>query len=339
MNENEDSVKINLTSNYTNVIHFNEDFKKAQDILIIILIILIMVAMGADICFKQIWMHIRIPFGPVIGLLCQFVMMPLVGFVYNKIFKFQSGIATGLLIISCCPGGAVSNAFTYFLNGDVSLSVTMTTISTILALGMMPLNMWIYAIRTEANTIIIPYKNIGLSLIIITSPILLGMVIRWKIPKISTYVTKGGSALGFMILTTVLILEFIAYHESFHQVSWKLIVTSICMPITGMILGYLVAFICKRPQNICITIAIESGIQNAAVAFSVIVLSFDIRKHISILLIPWFYGTAQVVICGILSLICYIYKKYLNKQQPAECVKSIENQDIQIKQTDEMTRF
>lgn len=64
----------------------------------------------------------------------------------------------------------------------------MTTISTVLALGMMPLNIWIYAIRLEANKLVIPYGNMALSLVIITSPILVGMAIGWKFPKVSVYV-------------------------------------------------------------------------------------------------------------------------------------------------------
>ncbi|XP_067126691.1 sodium-dependent organic anion transporter-like [Centruroides vittatus] len=249
-------------------------------------------------------------------------MMPFFGYIYNLIFMFETRMAAGLLIISCCPGGAISNAFAYYLDGNVSLSVTMTTISTIMALGMMPLNVWIYSVKSESDKLHIPYEKMALSLVMITSPVLIGMAIRWKAPKQSVYVTKWGSAIGCIILVAVLIIEFISFRESLHHVSWKLILTSISMPMTGMIMGYLIALICRRPSDVRKTIAIESGIQNAAVAFSIIMLSFDIRKNITILLIPWFYGTAQFVICSLLCLIYYIYIKYLKKQ------KSLEQENI-----------
>lgn len=41
----------------------------------------------------------------------------------------------GLLVLGCCPGGAMSNFWTLLLGGDVELSITMTFISTIAALG------------------------------------------------------------------------------------------------------------------------------------------------------------------------------------------------------------
>ncbi|XP_067126720.1 sodium-dependent organic anion transporter-like [Centruroides vittatus] len=119
--------------------------KLVKDILIILTVIIIMMSMGADICWGQIWNHVRRPISVLIGILCQFVVMPLSGYTYKHIFQLEAEVATGLLIISCTPGGILSNIFTYYLNGDVSLSVSMTTISTVLALGMMPLNVWLYS--------------------------------------------------------------------------------------------------------------------------------------------------------------------------------------------------
>ncbi|XP_023220387.1 ileal sodium/bile acid cotransporter-like isoform X2 [Centruroides sculpturatus] len=329
---NETEHRSNLTTNLSNYTHINEDIKTAYNILVIFLIIFIMTSMGANICWKQIWMHVRKPFGPIIGLVCQFLMMPLVGFIYNKIFKFKPEMAAGLLIMSCCPGGVVSNIFSYYLNGDVSLSVTMTTVSTILALGMMPLNVWIYSIRTESSTLIIPYKSIALSLILIISPVLVGMAIRWKAPKVSVYVTKGGSALGFIFLIIVTMLKFVMFKNWLHQISWKFIIASTCMPITGILLGYFIALICRRSNAVCKTIAIESGIQNAAVAFSVIILSFDIRKYFTILFIPWFYGLSQSVICALLCLFHHILIKYCKRvQSTQEAVEIVRKKDIVMK--------
>ncbi|XP_023220388.1 ileal sodium/bile acid cotransporter-like isoform X3 [Centruroides sculpturatus] len=307
---NETEHRSNLTTNLSNYTHINEDIKTAYNILVIFLIIFIMTSMGANICWKQIWMHVRKPFGPIIGLVCQFLMMPLVGFIYNKIFKFKPEMAAGLLIMSCCPGGVVSNIFSYYLNGDVSLSVTMTTVSTILALGMMPLNVWIYSIRTESS-----------------------MAIRWKAPKVSVYVTKGGSALGFIFLIIVTMLKFVMFKNWLHQISWKFIIASTCMPITGILLGYFIALICRRSNAVCKTIAIESGIQNAAVAFSVIILSFDIRKYFTILFIPWFYGLSQSVICALLCLFHHILIKYCKRvQSTQEAVEIVrKKEDIVMK--------
>ncbi|XP_023220392.1 ileal sodium/bile acid cotransporter-like [Centruroides sculpturatus] len=263
-------------------------------------------------------MHVRKPFGPIIGLLCQFVMVPLVGFIYNKIFKFEPEKSAAILIMSCCPGGAMSNGFVYYVNGDVSLSVAIVAISTILLFVMMPLNLWIYAIRTESNALIIPYKSIVISLIIITLPVLIGMVIRWKAPAIFVYVTKGGTALGFVLLVIAWVLCFTLYSDSLRYISWKLILTFIFMPATVTILGYFIAFICRRESAICKTLAMISGIQNAAVALSIIVLSFDAKIHAMVILIPWLYAISQCVMLGFICFSYYIFTKYCKLKQSTE---------------------
>ncbi|XP_023213029.1 solute carrier family 10 member 6-like, partial [Centruroides sculpturatus] len=234
-----------------------------------------MIVMGAEISWNQIYKGIRKPVGPAIGLFCQFVIMPLIGFIYNVIFQFESSLATGLLIISCCPGGAVSNVFTYYLDGDVTLSVTMTTISIVASLGLIPLNLWIYASNTEAKNLKVPYENIALSLLMIVPPLILGMIIKWKAPKLSSYVTKWGSATIMIMIIIFVTMEIISSQHIFSIVSWKVIITSLLSPITGIITGYVIAFVSRNSKAACTAIAIDSGIQNFSVALGIIVLSFD----------------------------------------------------------------
>lgn len=106
----------NFTFNNITELYINEDLKMIKDILLIIITVVSMISMGADICWNQIWQHIRRPLGILIGMFCQFIVMPFVGFVFRKVFRFESEIMMGLLIISCCPSGTLSNLFSYYLN-------------------------------------------------------------------------------------------------------------------------------------------------------------------------------------------------------------------------------
>ena len=53
-------------------------------------------------------------------------------------------VRLGLFVLGCCPGGTGSNFWTLLLNGDINMSITMTFMSTVLALGFMP--MWIFTL-------------------------------------------------------------------------------------------------------------------------------------------------------------------------------------------------
>jgi predicted Na+-dependent transporter len=66
----------------------------------------------------------------------------------------------------------------------------MTTVSTILALVTMPFNLWLYGRNLETESLVIPYKQMSFTLILITIPVLFGMLMNWRLPKLSPYITK-----------------------------------------------------------------------------------------------------------------------------------------------------
>ena len=77
--------------------------------------------------------------------LMQFIWMPFAGWALTKLFNLPPELALGVILLGCCPGGTASNVMTYLSNGDVALSVTATSISTMLAPIIMPLNISLYA--------------------------------------------------------------------------------------------------------------------------------------------------------------------------------------------------
>ncbi|XP_067126704.1 hepatic sodium/bile acid cotransporter-like [Centruroides vittatus] len=154
----------------------------------------------------------------------------------------------------------------------------------------------------------------ALSLVMITSPALVGMIIRWKFPRASVYLTKWGSALGLGTFLLTFVLELISFQRIIHELTFILVLTTVLMPLTGVVMGYLLSFLFRRNQAICTTIAIESGIQNVPVAISVISLSFDTVKNISLVLVPWFYLVSQVAICCALCLFYHIIMPTLKQK-------------------------
>ncbi|UYV62775.1 hypothetical protein LAZ67_2001894 [Cordylochernes scorpioides] len=180
--------------------------KLVHDVLIVLLLVAVMFAMGCHItcgesyymnpdihdkrAIVQVWNHIRKPAGVLIGMASQFVLLPLAAFGLMTGLGLDALHATGMLVLSCSPGGVTSNIFTYFCDGDVSLSITMTTCSTLVALGMMPFNMWLYGHHLETGNIHIPYEKMAISLAAVTAPVGAGMAFRWKAPKFAPYITK-----------------------------------------------------------------------------------------------------------------------------------------------------
>ncbi len=89
--------------------------------------------MGTTLSLADFTRIFKMPWPICIGFVAQFLVMPLMGFVLAKGFGFEAGIAAGIVLIGSCPSGVASNVMTYLAGGDVALSVTITSCTTLAA--------------------------------------------------------------------------------------------------------------------------------------------------------------------------------------------------------------
>lgn len=82
---------------------------------------LLMFSLGCSVEIRKLWLHIRRPWGIAVGLLCQFGLMPLIAYLLVISFSLKPTQAIGVLITGCCPGGTISNIFTFWVDGDMDL--------------------------------------------------------------------------------------------------------------------------------------------------------------------------------------------------------------------------
>ncbi|XP_025016214.1 sodium/bile acid cotransporter-like [Tetranychus urticae] len=198
--------------------------------------------------------------------------------------------AAGLLILASSPRGVTSNIFTFFCDGDVSLSVTMTSISTIAALVMMPFNIWLYGRSLESDTIVIPYASMTTSLFFLTLPVLFGMIVFWKWPKVAPFLTKFGSIAGFLIIIVCEAMEVMIFPDIFDDITAKLYVAEVALPVLGLALGFGCASIFSLPYASRRTVAIECGVQNVGTALAIVSLSYPFEQLRKVWLFPFLYA-------------------------------------------------
>ena len=107
-------------------------------ILIVPLIQIIMFGMGTTLSLKDFTRIATMPWPVFIGIILQFTVMPLVGYGIAMTWGFEPEIAAGIILIGSCSGGVASNLMTYLAGGNVALSVTMTSCSTLVSPLMTP---------------------------------------------------------------------------------------------------------------------------------------------------------------------------------------------------------
>src|SRR5690606_24344879 len=101
--------------------------------LIVPLLMIIMFGMGTTMGLKDFEGVVKSPRSVIIGLLCQFTIMPLVGYMLATSFDFPPEVAAGVILVGCSPSGLASNVMSYIAKANVALSLTITAVATLLA--------------------------------------------------------------------------------------------------------------------------------------------------------------------------------------------------------------
>ena len=231
--------------------------------LIIPLIQILMFGMGASMSVNDFAAVVKSPKGVVIGVLSQFIIMPLLGFILASLTNFPPEIAAGIILIGCSPSGLASNVMSYLAKANLALSITITSITTLIAPFVTPLLMKLFAGALIEIDIIKMMWDISKMIII---PIGAGLIFnkllsgksKW-LDDAMPYVSMGSIALIITIITA-------AGRESLLKIGPLLIVVALIHNSFGYLLGYWSARLFKMPESDCRTVAIEVGMQNAGLA-------------------------------------------------------------------------
>jgi len=170
-------------------------------VLMVPLIQIIMFGMGTTLGVRDFTRVFTMPWPVFTGMLLQYTVMPLAGFLLAGLLGFEPEVAAGVILIGSCPGGVASNLMTYLARGNVALSVTMTSCSTLVSPLMTPLLMKVLAGR------LVPIDFAGMMLAILNMiivPILAGLLANRILYSKASWLRRG-SSLSNISITCVLV--------------------------------------------------------------------------------------------------------------------------------------
>lgn len=263
------------------------DFKFS--VLLIPLLQIIMFGMGTELSLKDFANVARMPRGIIIGIVCQYTIMPFVGFAISRIFNFPNEIAAGIILIGCCPSGLASNVMAYLARANLALSVSVTTISTLLAPLLTPLLMKLLASSyVEINFWAMVWDITKIVIIPIVAGLIFNQYLHGKfkwLDKAMPYFSMAGIAMVLVVITA-------AGRDSLLKVGFLLLIATIIHNLAGYFLGYWSSRLLRLPERDCRTIALEVGMQNAGLASG---LALTMGKMATAGLAPVIFGTAMNV--------------------------------------------
>lgn len=237
------------------------DFKLSE--LIIPLLQIIMFGMGTELSLKDFANVLRMPKGIIVGVVCHYVIMPLVGFAVAQLFNFPPEIAAGIILVGCCPSGLASNVMCYLAKGNLALSVSVTTISTIVAPFLTPLLMRLLG----GSFIDIDFWGMVWEITkIVIIPVTAGLAFHYLVRGKMKWLDKAMPLVSMAGIGIILTIITAAGRDNLLKVGGLLIVATILHNVMGYFMGYWSARLLRFHERDCRTIALEVGMQNAGLA-------------------------------------------------------------------------
>ncbi|SJM57371.1 bile acid:sodium symporter family protein [Gulosibacter sp. 10] len=224
---------------------------------------IIMFGMGLTLTLPDFALVVKRPLPVLLGVIAQYAIMPGLAVALVWAFQLPSELAIGVILVGCAPGGTSSNVITYLAKGDVALSITMTSVSTLLAPIFTPvLTLWLAGALLPVDAGAMALSIVQLVLI----PIIGGLLVRWLLRR------WIGAILPAMPWVSVLGIAFVVVAVVAGSADTILVAGALVFVVVilhnglGYLLGYFASRIFKYPESVARTTAVEVGMQNSGLA-------------------------------------------------------------------------
>lgn len=254
-----------------------------------IMMMIIMLGMGASLTFKDFAIALRKPQGILVGMLCQYGIMPFIAYSLATALGLPPAMAIGLILMGCMPGGTTSNIFAYFSKGTLSLSILMTMSSTLVAIVMVPITLELYSSGIEGQWRI-PQGNIIQVLAVLLVPTVIGITLRKLNANVGAVIELIGAVLGVFVILFLIGSWVPRNYQLLLDTGFPVYFGSIGLGLIGFVFGYVISRLLRQDARRARTIALETGIQNGPLAVLIVLLSFPGPEQQQVLLIPVLYS-------------------------------------------------
>ena len=230
---------------------------------------LIMLALGASLTVNDFTRVVKNPKEFLIGLVCQLVVLPIVGYLLIIILKTPIELALGVMLIAAAPGGVTSNVLTKFADGDVALSISLTAVTSLISIISVPFVVFLSIDLFDIDYVSKEISMIGISLKmfgVVTVPGIIGMLIR---RFADDFIIRNMSIIEKSSIVLFIIVFVAIYIEEWDSIIMFLTTAgtiALALNVVMMIIGFYVAkiFATGVAQQRCISL--ECGLQNGTLA-------------------------------------------------------------------------
>ncbi|NRB40433.1 MAG: bile acid:sodium symporter family protein [Pseudomonadales bacterium] len=230
---------------------------------IVPLLAFIMFCMGLTLSSADFKRVLAQPKTIALGVLLQFLLMPLLAFLIAKFLQLPPQLAAGLILVGCCSGGTASNVICYLAKANVALSITLTLISTLLGLVLTPLlaNFYIDAAIT------VDMISMFLSILkMVIAPVIAGVILHQFLPNMVSRCEPVLPTLSIAAIVFIIAIVVALNQTRLSDLSILVLAAVMLHNMLGLGIAYGLSRLLRLNESDCRTIAIEVGMQNSGLA-------------------------------------------------------------------------
>jgi len=248
---------------------------------------------------------VKTPKGVIIGVVSQFAIMPTLGFTLASLSNFPPEIAAGIILIGCSPSGLASNVMSYLAKANLALSITITSITTLIAPFVTPLLMKLFAGALVEIDVLKMMWDINKMIII---PIGAGLIFNKLLKGKSKWLDDAMPIVSMIGIACIITIITASGRDNLLKIGPLLIIIVLIHNSFGYLLGYWSARLFKMPERDCRTVAIEVGMQNGGLASG---LAEKLGKAATM-------GLAAAVFGPFMNITGSILASYWHKKEPKD---------------------
>jgi BASS family bile acid:Na+ symporter len=264
----------------------------------------IMFGMGTTLTTDDFILVFKRPTDVIIGAVAQYFIMPFLAFVLCKAFSLSPDLTAGVVLVGTCPGGTASNVITFMSKGDLPLSVTMTSVSTLLSPILTPLLTYlIIGTKIDFSPVAMFWSIIEIVII----PICLGLAVKRMFPKFAAQAIDYLPAVSAIAISLIIAGVIGASRNAILKSSAIILLVVILHNVLGYALGFLAAKITGMSWKKAVALSIEVGMQNSGLATGLAKAHFAAMPMATV---PGAIFSAWHNISG--AVLAFLYVNYLN---------------------------
>lgn len=233
---------------------------------------IVMFGMGMTLTVENFRRVLRMPGVVALGVGLQFLIMPLAAWLIALVLRLPPQLMAGLVLVGACPGGTASNVVCYLSKGNVALSITLTAVSTVVAVIMTPVLTWLYV----GQTVPVPIVQMLLSILkIVILPVTLGVLVNPWLGRRLHGLREAFPAVSVLAIVLIIAIIVAVNEPQLKSLALPVMVAVMMHNLLGLAAGYWLSRWSGQDASTCRTLAIEVGMQNSGLGVALAMKHFS----------------------------------------------------------------